>query len=451
MDPERAAKATILVLMLPETGALNATFRLARTVAERRYRIVYLGTPEFRDHVLAQGFEYVALDLHGNAHREVYLRARGELAALRPDLHRQELGQHYGSAEIAAWLDQNRVDLVLLDPIMWRFSAPFLQREIPILGLCTTLAAARSPALPPVFSDVVPDPQWGSATRHRSRQAWRELDRAFWRERRAYHGWRRQLRLAGCALLDNPAARLVRDGGGRLVRHEYGYKLAVPEVVLAPRELDFPRISSRLRRCYAGACVDPERRDGSFPWDRIDDGKPLAYGSLGTYGRSYRHRGRLLRAAVEAFRQRPDWQLILQTGGGEAELAPLPPNVVVARKVPQLEILERASLAITHGGFSSVREAIYYAVPMIVFPCWYDQPGNAARVVYHHLGVRGDVRTVNAEALLQLVRQVTGDDSISRAVTRMQKIFRQQTRCTTGAGFVDRFLVPAPGKPGLQG
>jgi MGT family glycosyltransferase len=171
--------------------------------------------------------------------------------------------------------------------------------------------------------------------------------------------------------------------------------------------------------------------------------RPLAYCSLGTYSRAYRHHLRLFRVVVEAFRRLPGWQLLVQTGGVErAQLPPLPDNVVLSTgSVPQLQVLELASLVIAHGGFSIVKEAVFYGTPMILSPGWYDQPGNAARVVFHHLGVRGDMATVDPESLLGLIRQVSEDSTYQRAVTRMQQIFQAQADCAQGATVIERILM----------
>src|SRR6185295_9966685 len=46
----------------------------------------------------------------------------------------------------------------------------------------------------------------------------------------------------------------------------------------------------------------------------------------------------------------------------------LPGNVVLLKSAPQLEILSKASLFITHGGLNSIKEAVYACVPMLVYP-----------------------------------------------------------------------------------
>jgi UDP:flavonoid glycosyltransferase YjiC (YdhE family) len=46
------------------------------------------------------------------------------------------------------------------------------------------------------------------------------------------------------------------------------------------------------------------------------------------------------------------------------DLGPIPANFIVQASVPQLEILQRAGLFITHGGMNSASEAMYYGVPL---------------------------------------------------------------------------------------
>ncbi|MEZ4726485.1 MAG: glycosyltransferase [Caldilineaceae bacterium] len=46
---------------------------------------------------------------------------------------------------------------------------------------------------------------------------------------------------------------------------------------------------------------------------------------------------------------------------------------MVRPSVPQLEILQRAALFITHGGMNSTSEALLYGVPVIVVPQHGDQ------------------------------------------------------------------------------
>jgi len=91
-------------------------------------------------------------------------------------------------------------------------------------------------------------------------------------------------------------------------------------------------------------------------------------------------------------------------------------------------------MMITHGGASSVKECLYYGVPMIVIPLAEDQYGNAARVVSHGLGVRTDLRKLTVKHLQDLVEAVDKSSYIrwqSIAWSRKSREVEQSNRVIT--------------------
>jgi UDP:flavonoid glycosyltransferase YjiC (YdhE family) len=80
--------------------------------------------------------------------------------------------------------------------------------------------------------------------------------------------------------------------------------------------------------------------------------------------------------------------------------------------VPQLRVLAEADVFITHAGFGSIKEAIYYGVPMLAYPLdpHYDQNGNALKLEYHGLGLRGAFAHGRSNDLkVKLLRILEGD------------------------------------------
>jgi zeaxanthin glucosyltransferase len=66
-----------------------------------------------------------------------------------------------------------------------------------------------------------------------------------------------------------------------------------------------------------------------------------------------------------------------------ADLGPIPSNVIVVDQAPQIELLQRATLCITHAGLNTALESLAYGVPMVAIPIGYDQFGVAACIAYH--------------------------------------------------------------------
>ena len=102
-----------------------------------------------------------------------------------------------------------------------------------------------------------------------------------------------------------------------------------------------------------------------------------------------------------------------------------PSNVEVVPWANQAEILPGAALMINHGGLSTVKECITHGVPMVVFPGLRDQPGYAARVAYHGLGVTGSSRRATAETIGRKVDQVLADPLYRVRARAMSRVFRK--------------------------
>ena len=68
-------------------------------------------------------------------------------------------------------------------------------------------------------------------------------------------------------------------------------------------------------------------------------------------------------------------------------LAGMGDHVILAPYVPQREMLERASVFVTHGGYNSVAESIRAGKPMLVIPLAIDQPVQAHYVERAGFGV----------------------------------------------------------------
>jgi zeaxanthin glucosyltransferase len=439
--PVNSEDRKILIIMLPELGAFNASFMLARRLRERGYKPVYVGPRQFEKRIADQGFDYIIVEtarLSGGQTEPLkwVQRWHQQLGEYRADCDCYKRALH----EIENIIDANKPKLALLDPIMWSFSPPLLKKGVPILGLNTTLAGTFDVGIAPVFSGIMPESN-NTYLGHTQRLiAWIKV--------MTKNYARAGITVVKLIAVFGPfkyrrwqARSLVRNYGGKLRWGEYGRRLVVPELVMAPRELDLPRVSSRINRIYIGACVDPQRREPPFDWGKIIKGKPLIYCSLGTYSHFYPHSKKLFTAVIEALKPNIGWQAIVQVGdvAEPQEFISLPDHLRVVKTAPQLNILAHANVFITHGGFSSVRESIYFGTPMIVCPCWLDQQGNAARVVYHRLGVKADISRVDEAKIRGLLERVQ-DREISRALGRMQKILREQESCELGAEVIDKYL-----------
>jgi MGT family glycosyltransferase len=144
-----------------------------------------------------------------------------------------------------------------------------------------------------------------------------------------------------------------------------------------------------------------------FPWERLDPDRPLVYASMGTLQNGILRTFRMIAEASAGL----DLQLVISLGGGQnpALLGDLPGDPVVVGYAPQLELIRRSALTISHGGLNTALESLERGVPVVVLPVTYDQPGVGARVEWAGVGRSIPVGRLTVGRLRDAVRDVLGD------------------------------------------
>ena len=204
-----------------------------------------------------------------------------------------------------------------------------------------------------------------------------------------------------------------------------------------PREFDFPSDHWPRNLHHCGPLIDPTARRGSieFPWERLT-GEPLVYASLGTLQDGLPEVLRTIIAAAAA----PGRQLViaLTSDAHLDELGPLPQNTIVRPQIPQMEVLRRAALCITHAGLNTVLESLYYGVPMVALPITFDQPGVAARIAYTGTGEFIPKDRVTVERLRDCVARVLTESLYRENAQRLQQAIRANDGVTCAADIVEK-------------
>ena len=161
----------------------------------------------------------------------------------------------------------------------------------------------------------------------------------------------------------------------------------LPWITQCPREFDFESSHWPKQFHYAGPFHDGEGRpELSFPWNPLT-GEPIVYASMGTVQNGNAEVFRTIATAV--LKHQGAAQLVLSIGRvlRPEQIGPVPKNAIILNHAPQLELLKKASMCITHAGFSTVLEALAQGVPQVAIPVTNDQPGVAARIAAHLTGV----------------------------------------------------------------
>ena len=193
----------------------------------------------------------------------------------------------------------------------------------------------------------------------------------------------------------------------KLPRLTYSHGNEMPpslvQVAQTPALFDFPRRHLPDHFHYTGPWSEPESENAEdFPWGRLDR-RPLIYASFGTLQNRLQHAFRIVAEGCAGL----DAQLVLTFG---RKGAPVPENLpgdpIAVDYAPQMALLRRASLVITHGGLNTTLECLSAGLPLIALPIAHDQPGIAARIAHLGVGEFIPIKELTASKLRDAVRRV---------------------------------------------
>ena len=278
---------------------------------------------------------------------------------------------------------------------------------LPFVSVCTSLPLNREPSIPPPFTGWA---YGGNAfARIRNRIGYALSDHFIAPIQATLNGYRRRWNL--------PTLKTPDDSFSR-----------IGQIAQMPKEFDFPRQHLPSTFSYCGPWFDRGSSAVPFPFERLD-GRPLIYGSLGTLQRRDSHYFQIMAEACSEV----DAQLVLSVGGQEGSPLPdLPGNPVVVNYAPQLDLLSRAAMTITHCGMNTTQQSLFFGVPLIGIPLTHDQPAIAARLARTGAGIVIPPGKLQKNNLRAAIRSVLPLDGAYRANAR-----RMQEACRK-AGGVDR-------------
>lgn len=414
--------ATIALVLDHQEGHLLPTFPLAGKLAERGHRVVYLTAADGGDFVRRNGFDFVPIleDVYPKGMFQTQREGTGlARTAAGPAAQLQAEPLQYVESlaegpELAATVAALAPDLFLATSLFPLFPLTLrLRFGLPVILLTPYLRSRPRAEMADRLEQMIGQPSRGTA-------ALRRLARAA-----------------------RPEACQPADLAQEL--------LSLRELILCPAAFEIPRPDRRPEPevFHVEAPVSrgrPSESADPFPWDRLDANKKLLLCSMGSqsYMAGAPALAHFYAAVAGAAQADPGWQLVLATGGlvEESDLPDLPADAVLARWLPQLQLLKRAAALITHGGLGAVREAIAHGVPMLVFPIGSDQPHNAARLVHHGLGLAGTFGQTSAREIGERLRRIDGEPAFRDNVRAMRERFLEAEREGTAVRLIEELLEP---------
>ena len=420
-------------LSLPLTGHLNPMIALARKLQSRGHDIVFIGVPDIERAVRAANLDFepfcetefpsgsVAKLWGGVANLRGLDVVRYTARELTPGL--VQAGLEHLPGKIA----ETGVEALVVDTIYRLLELVPMQMRLPYVQIWNILHFDFSGSTPlPFYSwpyETGPEARArnlaGLQMLYETREALLSIAQAYAERTGLKIDW------------SNPSATVS--------------KLAV--ITQTPKEFDFPIFHLPPQFHYAGPFHDSAgRQPVAFPWEQLN-GNPLIYASLGTLINGSKDVYRTILRAVGELLQ---MQMVLSVGTNfdPRDLSPIPSNTIVVRVAPQIELLKRASLCITHAGLNTVLEALAQGVPMVAIPLGYDQPGVAARIAYQGVGEFIELDDLTAQRLSELITKVSRNFSYREKAYWFKKVLGETRGLDVAADIIERvFRIGPPTGP----
>jgi zeaxanthin glucosyltransferase len=411
------------------TGHLNTMFPLGKELQQRGHRVSVFGFADAKARTLAAGLEYWAI-------------GESEFKAGMTTESLAKLGQLSGRAALqyTVQLLKNDVSVILRDaPSAIKNAgveallvdqvtpeggtvADFL--GIPFISICSAVVLNREGSVPPYFTNWNYNPAWWG--RLRNQVGYQVLKRLTNPITEVINEYRREWKLPTHS---NPNERYSQ----------------LAQISQQPAELEFPREKLPQWFHFTGPYHSPVGRQiADFPFEKLN-GQPLIYASMGTIQNRLLGTFYIIAEACVGL----DAQLVISLGGSATpeSLPNLPGSPLVAEYTPQLELLKRAALTITHGGMNTTLECLNNGVPMVAIPIANDQPGVAARVAWAGCGEAVPIKNVNVSRLRTAIQKVLTEDSYKQNAIRLQEAIVRAGGVSRAADIIEQVL--STGKPVL--
>lgn len=352
-----------------------------------------------------------------------------------------------GSRDLKSIKDNYRPDLLLINVELheYIFTAHHLKMNFKLLSQWYSLW--DQPGLPYLLTDTVPGQGFGGSKLgiflHWQRVKWQR----FWMFRRmkwiTFGVDRRSILQALARKYDFPKKHIRKN----FWPGPFTYT-GLPVLSMTPLELEFPHRPPPWLT-YIGPMVYHQRKEEnatSINGNSLDNifarqeatGAKLIVCTVSTL--STGDVG-FLQRVMQAVAARPDWLLIIGLGGkiNPQEVEVTADNVFPFTYLPQLRCLRRADLSINHGGIHTIHECLDFKVAMLIYSGKRsDQPGCAARVHYHGLGLMADKDVDDVATIQRKIAEVLEDGKYQAAVNEMHARTRYYGEKTGGLVWFNR-------------
>lgn len=374
-----AKRMTVVVFNVPTSGHVDPSLPLTAELVSRGHEVIYYLTEGYRNRVELTGAVYRETP---GVPADFFNESSANFNPMR--LATLLLAKAYELAgPMAAVVKEEKADFVLFDSMCpWGWLAA---------DLAGVKGVSSMSLISPNFSNIVKGGQLGRLVR----------------------------------LLP----RMLQSAGSyrqavKQIEEKYGVQLPRQDKVInQPGDLTISYTTAEIHPeadtlgssyLFIGPSIGYGMPEVDFNFDELD-GRPLIYASLGTV---FNGNVDFFKDCIAAFRG-SEYQVVMSLGRRlpVSALGEVPENFIVRDYVPQLDILERSSLYITHGGVGSIHQALYWDVPLLFIPQQLEHAMTAVRL--EELGAGLLLRKNTAQQMRATAERVMGDGLYREAAARL--------------------------------
>ncbi|NEP22760.1 glycosyltransferase [Moorena sp. SIO3I6] len=411
------------------SGHLNTMTPLGYELKQRGHRVTVFGIEDAQPKVLAAGLEFQVIgksDFPKGATKDIFTQL-GNLSGFKAFQYTINWIVNVAKMSLRDAPDVIKaagIELLLVDQAYPAGGTIADYLDIPFVTVCSALILNREMSVPPFSTSWNYDPSW----------------RVLLRNRVGY---------ALLSLMGKSLENVINDYRQQWNLSPYDnvnqYSSQLAQLSHQPAEFEFPR--TELPSCFhfTGPYSNPASREPApFPYEKLT-GQPLIYASMGTLQNRLLWIFQMIADACVGL----DAQLVIALGGGATpeSLPELPGNTLVVGYAPQLELLQKATLTITHAGMNTTLESLSNGVPMVAIPITNDQPGVAARIAWTGTGEVIPLKKLSVEKLQKAIKLVLTEDSYKKNALRLQEAIKLAGGVSRAADIIEQ--VVATGKPVL--
>ncbi|EGJ29132.1 MULTISPECIES: glycosyltransferase [Moorena] len=411
------------------SGHLNPMTTLGYELKQRGHRVTVFGIEDAQPKALAAGLEFQLIgksDFPKGATKDLFTQL-GNLSGFKAFQYTINWIVNVAKMSLRDAPDVIKaadIELLLVDQASPAGGTIAEYLDIPFVTVCSALMFNREMSVPPFSMSWNYDPSWRGVLRNRVGYELFNIIGESLKKVINYHRKHWNLSTYNNA-------------------NQYSSQLA--QISQQPAELEFPR--KELPSCFhfTGSYSNPASREAApFPYEKLT-GQPLIYASMGTLQNRLLWIFQMIADACVGL----DAQLVIALGGGASpeSLPELPGNTLVVGYAPQLELLQKATLTITHAGMNTTLESLSNGVPMVAIPITNDQPGVAARIAWTGTGEVIPLKKMSLEKLQKAIKLVLTEDSYKKNALRLQEAIIRAGGVSRAADIVEQ--VVHTGKPVL--